>query len=63
MKKNFLKADVIIENRKHGVQPTMFIIENGRVYMVTITPDHQFYITEEGYVGERYDEQGRWCGE
>lgn len=63
MKKNFSKANVIIENRKNGIQPAMFIIEDNRVHMVTITPDHQFSITDEGSVGERYDQQGRWCGE
>lgn len=62
MKKNFTKADVIIENGKNGVQPAIFIIENGRVSMVTITPDHRFYVTDEGPIGERYNEQGRWCG-
>lgn len=61
-KQKFIKAKVIIENRNNGVQPAMFIIEDGRVHMVTITPDHQFYITDEGPVGERYDEHGKWCG-
>ena len=62
MKKNFTEANVIIENRKGGIQPAMFIIENGKIYMVTITPDHQFSVTDEGMIGEKYNELGQWCG-
>ena len=58
----FEKAKVIVENRESGIQPAIFIIEDGRVYMITITPDHQFYMTDEGAVGENYDEDGKWCG-
>lgn len=61
MKKNFCNASVVIENRKAGVQPALFITENGKVYMVTITPDQQFQVTDEGAVGERYDENGKWA--
>ena len=59
----FNNAKVIIEKRQNGLQPAIFIIENGIVHMVTITPDHNFDITNEGYVGERYDENGNWCGD
>lgn len=62
MKKKFANANVVIENRKGGVQPATFIFENGRVYMVTITPDHQFTVTDEGPIGFRYDENCKWCG-
>ena len=30
--------------------------------MVTITPDHQFSVTDEGMIGEKYNELGQWCG-
>lgn len=63
MKMNFTKADIRIENRKNGVQPAMFIFEDGKVYMVTITPDHQFIVSDEGLIGEKYDETGKYCGE
>ena len=36
MKKIFSKANIIIENRKNGVQPAMLIIEDGRIYMVKL---------------------------
>lgn len=60
---NFSRANVIIENRKNGVQPAIFIIENNRVYLVTVTPSYTFWVTDEGAVGERYDENGKWCGD
>lgn len=60
-KKIFNEANIIIENRKNGIQPAIFIFENDRVYMATITPDHQFCLTDEGVIGERYDENGAWC--
>jgi len=61
-KDKFINAKVIIEPRKGGKQPAIFIIEDGKVHMVTVTPDHNLYITDEGKVGERYDENGKWCG-
>lgn len=61
MKKNFIDATVLVQNRENGIQPAMFIFENGRVYMVTITPDHKFEITDEGLIGDRYNEKGEWC--
>ena len=61
MKMCFENAKVIVETRKNGVQPAIFIIEDGNVHMVTITPDGNFEITNEGAVGERYNENGNWC--
>lgn len=61
-KKIFEEAKIIVENRKNGIQPAIFVIENNRVYMITITPDHQFCMTDEGAIGENYDENGKWCG-
>lgn len=63
MKTDFKDAKVSIEKRHHGKQPAIFIVENDRVYMITTTPDGDFNITDEGIVGERYDENGDWCGE
>ncbi len=63
MKKEFDKAKVVVEKRVHGKQPAIFITENDRVYMITTSPDGDFDITDEGIVGERYDESGRWCGD
>ena len=62
MKTDFKNAKVSIEKRHHSKQPAIFIVENDRVYMVTTTPDGDFNITDEGIVGERYDENGNWCG-
>ena len=63
MKNEFKNAKVIVNKRKNGVQPTIFIIENDSVYIVVNTPDHNFEITYEGIIGERYDENGNWCGD
>ncbi|MEE1505087.1 MAG: hypothetical protein UGF89_12695 [Acutalibacteraceae bacterium] len=63
MKTEFKNAKVTVEKRQHGKQPAIFIIENGKVYMITTTPDGDFNVTDEGVVGERYDENGNWCGE
>ena len=59
----FENAKMIIEKRKNGVQPAIFIIEKDNVYMLTITPNGDFDITNEGKIGERYDENGNWCGD
>lgn len=58
----FENAKVIIQKRECGLQPAIFIIDKDNVKMVTITPDHNFEITDEGIIGERYDESGNWCG-
>lgn len=62
MKTDFNNAKVVIKKRKNGKQPAIFITEKDRVYIVGITPNHNFDITDEGIVGERYDENGNWCG-
>lgn len=59
----FNNAKVIVQKRKNGVQPAIFIIENGYVFMITTTPDHNFDITDCSAVGENYDENGNWCGD
>ena len=60
----FNNARVIIKKRRNGLQPAIFIIDDdGIVHLVTITPDHNFVTTNEGLIGERYDENGNWCGE
>lgn len=57
------KCKVIIEPRAKGVEPAIIAIDgDGRVRMITITPDRNFDITDEGAVGERYDHDGKWCG-
>ena len=61
IKKEFLNTKVIVDDCKSGNQPAIFIIENEKVYMITITSSHSFRITDEGLVGERYDENGKWC--
>ncbi|MDF2879628.1 MAG: hypothetical protein K0R54_185 [Clostridiaceae bacterium] len=45
------------ENRVNGVQPAILLHneQNNHLYMVTISADYQFNITDEGVVGERYD--------
>lgn len=58
----FTKADVVVEKRKNGVEPAIFVFEKGRVYMITIRPDYDFTITDEGMIGERYNELGQWVG-
>lgn len=62
MKNIFNNARVIVEKRINGIEPAIFIIEKDKIYMVAITPDGNFSITDEGYIGERYDENGNWCG-
>lgn len=57
----FENCTVIIEQRKNGIQPAIIIIENGKVHIICITPNYDFDITDEGNVGERYDEYGHWC--
>lgn len=63
MKDNFNNAKVVIEKRKNGKQPAIFITEKDKIYMVIVTPDGDFDITDEGAVGDRYDENGNWCDE
>lgn len=58
----FNNAKVIIQKRKNGLEPAIFIVENDNVNMITITPDHNFIITNEGPIGARYDENGNWVG-
>jgi hypothetical protein len=59
----FDNAKIIVQKRKNGLQPAIFIIdEENTVHMVTITPDRNFDITNEGHIGERYDENGNWVG-
>lgn len=60
MKKKFTNANVLIDQTK-GVEPTIFIIEDGRVYIIGITPDYKFDLSDEGMVGEKWDEHGNWC--
>lgn len=59
----FTNADVIVEPRANGVEPAIFIIENGIVHMILITPDGNITISNEGPVGTRYTADGVWCGE
>ena len=59
----FKDAKIIVENRKKGIQPAIFIFSNDRVSMITISADDQFVVSDEGLIGERYDENGKWCGE
>ena len=64
MTNNFSRANVIIKNKEDGVQPAIFIIDNkGVVHMITITPDHKFTMSDEGIVGEKYNEFGEYCGD
>ena len=57
------KCKVVIEPRAKGVEPAIIVIDtDGRVQMITITPDRNFDITDEVVVGERYDHDGKWCG-
>lgn len=58
----FPSAKVIVKNREDGIQPSMFVISNNRVHMITATPDQKFKVTDEGLVGERYNFEGNWCG-
>lgn len=54
---------VIIEPRANGIEPAIIVIDGeDKVRMITITPDRNFDITDEGIVGERYDHDGKWCG-
>lgn len=61
MKLNFENAKVIIQPRKGGLEPAIFITESDKIHMVTIGPDSNFYISDEGNVGERYDSSGNYC--
>ena len=61
MKKEFIDSTVLIK-QKRGIEPVIFVIENGNVYIIGITPDCRFDLTYEGIVGERYDKNGNWCG-
>ena len=60
--KNFENTRIVIEEGNNKNRPSIFIISDGRVHSVTTTPDNNFYITDEGRIGERYDENGKWCG-
>lgn len=62
MKKEFSEATVLIKQQKRGVEPVIFVIENDEVYIIGITPDGRFDVTDEGKVGERWDANGDWCG-
>lgn len=44
---NLKNCIVSIEPRHDGYAPAIFIKDNNNVYMVTITPDHNFDITDE----------------
>lgn len=61
MKLNFENANVIIQPRKGGLEPAIFITEGDKIHMVTIGPDSNFCISDEGNVGERYDNNGNYC--
>lgn len=61
MKLNFENAKVVIQPRKGGLEPAIFITEGEKIYMVTIGPDSNFCISDEGNVGERYDNNGNYC--
>ena len=62
MEIRFSGGKIIVRRRKNGVQPAIFIIKDGYVYMICITPSMDFDISNEGVVGERYDENGKWVG-
>lgn len=67
MKANYYNSNVHVQNGEHGIQPGVFIVENNTVYLLTITPNHRFDITNEGKLGEkyRYNTAGsiEWCGD
>ena len=45
-------CEVVVAPREQGIEPTICIKEpNGKVTMVTVTPNHNFVVT---------DETGRW---
>ena len=48
---------VALENRVRSMQPAMLLHneENDHLYMVTITPDLHFSVTDGDVVGARYD--------
>ena len=63
-KHKFFYSTIIMESRTNGLEPAIFIIDqDNTVHLVTIGPDHNFCITNEGPVGSRYDADGRWCGD
>jgi len=67
MKANYYNSNVHVQNGEHGIQPGLFIVENDAVYLVTITPNHRFDITNEGKLGEKYKYGAggsiEWCGD
>lgn len=62
MKKEFTGATVLIKQQKRGIEPAIFVIENDEIYIIGITPEGRFYMTDEGKVGEKWDKDGNWCG-
>lgn len=62
MKKEFTGATVLIKQQKRGIEPAIFVIENDEIYIIGITPEGRFDMTDEGKVGEKWDKDGNWCG-
>lgn len=67
MKANYYKSNVHVQNGDRGIQPGIFIVEGDIVYLVTITPNHRFEISNEGKLGEKYKYNTagsiEWCGD
>lgn len=61
MKTEFENTKVLIKQDKRGYQPVIFLFENNRVYIIGITPDLHFDITDEGEIGDKWDIDGNWC--
>ena len=63
--KNFTNCDVCIETSKDnvGFEPTILIKEKDKTFMITITPDHEFSITDETGRWDIIDGRIKWINE
>lgn len=43
------------------ISTSNILFENNRVYIICITPDLRFDISDEGEIGDKWDIDGNWC--
>lgn len=62
---HYTNCEVVVETRsREGLEPAVFIKEpNGKVIMVTVTPDHNLDVKDNTGYWDIKDGKGVWVGE